>query len=72
MTAAQTTLHLPLMDAPAGAEPTGAHITHWAQTQPPAACLRAPTPGVGPEWGPDNANPEDVNNLDRVPSMIGW
>lgn len=67
MTASQATLHLPLMDVAVGAGPTSP-----LQARPPGARLRAPTPGVAPEWGPGNANPEDVNNLDFVISMIGW
>ncbi|KAI3377129.1 hypothetical protein L3Q82_000322 [Scortum barcoo] len=58
-TATQTTLHRPLMDLPAGGEPTGKadprrHFglspagSLWAKTRPPGARLRAPTPGLAP------------------------
>ncbi|KAI3360888.1 hypothetical protein L3Q82_012901, partial [Scortum barcoo] len=61
MTATQTTLHRPLMDLPAGGEPTGRHgPTSAFRAEPPGARLRAPTPGLAPGWGPGNANLGDL------------
>ena len=54
MTATQITWHQPLLNPPAGGEPTGgqAHVILGAH-------LRTPTPG----WGPGNAIPGDVSVL---------
>ena len=38
----------------------------WAETRPPGARLRAPTPGLAPGWGPGDADPGDVHVLGLV------
>lgn len=35
----------------------------WAETWPPGLHLWAPTPGLAPECGPSNTNPDDIMSL---------
>ncbi|KAI3354656.1 hypothetical protein L3Q82_019148 [Scortum barcoo] len=71
MTATQTTLHRPLMDLPAGGEPTGrrAHVSisfqaepgwvPWAKTRPPGARSASPNPRPGLRVGPQELDQQE-------------
>ncbi|KAI3373103.1 hypothetical protein L3Q82_006435 [Scortum barcoo] len=68
-TATQTTLHRPLMDLPAGGEPTGrqAHVA-----RPPGTRLRAPTPGLAPGWGPGATPIRATGEQERLKEVGVW